>query len=129
MSELKSINGRFCESDYEYALISFLEDEGWSYLAGNELVREYKRDVLITDDLKKYLNSNYSYLTESETNRLIDDIKLIGAETDFATLHKFYKWIVDGLSFQLDNGETKTIDLIGPSRGHYWDSARRKPER
>lgn len=112
MSELKSINGRFCESDYEYALISFLEDEGWSYLAGNELVREYKRDVLITDDLKKYLNSNYSYLTESETNRLIDDIKLIGAETDFATLHKFYKWIVDGLSFQLDNGETKTIDLI-----------------
>lgn len=112
MSSLKEYNGHFCESDYEYALISFLENEGWSYLAGNELTREYKKDVLIIDDLKKYLNDNYSYLTEPEVSRLIDSIKLIGAETDFATLHKFYKWIVDGFNFQLDNGETKTIDLI-----------------
>lgn len=117
MSELKSINGRFCESDYEYALISFLESEGWSYLAGNEVTREYKREVLITDDLKEYLSNDYSNLSESEINRLIDNIKLFGAETDFATLHKFYKLAVDGFNFQLDNGEIETIDLINFKNG------------
>ena len=106
MSEFKNINGRFCESDYEYALISFLENEGWVYSAGLDIAREYKRDVLIIDDLKDYLNNNYSDLSESEVKALIDSIKLVGAETDFATLHKFYKWIVDGFNFQLDNGET-----------------------
>lgn len=112
MFELKNINGHFCESDYEYALISFLENEGWVYSAGPDIAREYKRDVLIIDDLKDYLNNNYSDLSESEVKRLIDSIKLVGAETDFATLHKFYKWIVDGFNFQLDNGETIIIDLI-----------------
>lgn len=112
MFELKNINGHFCESDYEYAFISFLEDEGWVYSAGPDIAREYKRDVLIIDDLKDYINNNYSDLSESEVKRLIDSIKLVGAETDFATLHKFYKWIVDGFNFQLDNGETIIIDLI-----------------
>lgn len=112
MFELKNINGHFCESDYEYAFISFLEDEGWVYSAGPDIAREYKRDVLIIDDLKDYLNNNYSDLSESEVKRLIDSIKLVGAETNFATLHKFYKWIVDGFNFQLDNGETIIIDLI-----------------
>ena len=112
MSELKNINGHFCESDYEYALVTFLENEGWSYLAGKEIIREYKRDVLITDDLKEYLNNNYSFLSEAEIKRLIDSIKLIGAESDFATLHKFYKLIVDGFNFQLDNGKTEIINLI-----------------
>ena len=28
---LKNINGHFVESDYENALISFLENEGWEY--------------------------------------------------------------------------------------------------
>ena len=31
---LKNINGHFVESDYENALISFLENEGWQYLFG-----------------------------------------------------------------------------------------------
>lgn len=112
MSELKKINRHFCESDYEYALISFLENEGWVYSSGPDIAREYKRDVLIIDDLKDYLNNNYSDLSASEVKRLIDNIKLVGAETDFATLHKFYKWVVDGFNFQLDNGETVPISLI-----------------
>ena len=57
MSEFKNINGRFCESDYEYALISFLENEGWVYSAGPDIAREYKRDVIIIDDLRDYLNT------------------------------------------------------------------------
>ena len=46
MSILKEYNGHFCESDYEYALISFLEKEGWEYLSGNDFPRLLKKDVI-----------------------------------------------------------------------------------
>lgn len=112
MNSLKDYNGHFCESDYEYALISFLEDEGWSYQSGKNLPRITKRDVLNIDDLESYLIKTYSFLSENEIKRLSDIIKLIGAETDFATLHKFYKWVVDGYIFQSDSGEPISINLI-----------------
>ena len=112
MGNLIDYNGHYCESDYEYALISFLENEGWTYLSGNQLPRETKKDVLNLNDLQNYLKSKYDILTDSEIERLIDIIKYVGAETDFATLHKVYKWMVDGYPFKLDSGETILIELI-----------------
>ena len=50
MAELKNYNGHFCESDYEYAFISFLEQEEWQCLSGDQLKRVYGRDVLNTED-------------------------------------------------------------------------------
>ena len=35
MANLKQYNGRYCESEYEYAFIGFLEAEGWNYSSGN----------------------------------------------------------------------------------------------
>ena len=46
MSKLKEFNGRYCESEYEYAFIGFLEQEGWEYLSGIQMPRTYTRDVL-----------------------------------------------------------------------------------
>ncbi len=37
MSKLKEYNGHFCESEYEYAFIAFLEKEGWQYLQGSKI--------------------------------------------------------------------------------------------
>ena len=48
---LKNINGHFVESDYENALISFLENEGWQYLFGESIPRANKKEVLYMDDL------------------------------------------------------------------------------
>ena len=31
MARLKEYNGHYCESEYEYAFIGFLEAEGWKY--------------------------------------------------------------------------------------------------
>ena len=52
MARLKEYNGHYCESEYEYAFIGFLEAEGWKYTSGNKLSRVTKRDVLIEDDFK-----------------------------------------------------------------------------
>lgn len=35
MARLKEYNGHYCESEYEYAFIGFLEAEGWKYSSGN----------------------------------------------------------------------------------------------
>lgn len=109
---IKDYNGYFCESDYEYALISFLEKEGWNYLPGKKFPREIKRDVINIIDLKEFIGNLKLKLSENEINRLVNSLKLFGAESDFATLHQMYKWMVDGYPFTLDNGMNMLIKLI-----------------
>lgn len=55
MARLKEYNGHYCESEYEYAFIGFLEAEGWKYSSGNNIHRVTKRDILIVDDFKKFM--------------------------------------------------------------------------
>ena len=112
MASIKEYNGHFCESDYEYALISFLEEEGWEYLSGNDFPRLLKRDVINELDLKKFISKNNDELTEDEINDLCDLVKMVGAESDFATLHKFYNWLINGYNFTLENNTPKIIKFI-----------------
>ena len=55
MAKLKNINGHFVESDYENALIAFLEHEGWQYLYGDSITRANRKEVLYMDDLLQFL--------------------------------------------------------------------------
>lgn len=112
MSRLQNFNGRYCESEYEYAFIGFLESEGWEYSLGNDLSRETKRDVLISDDFKDFIAKINPDLTEDEITQIYDIVRLVGSESDFATLHKVYVWMVDGVQFTLQNGNPKMIPLI-----------------
>lgn len=112
MAKLKNYNGRFCESEYENAFISFLEDEGWQYLSGDDLNRTYGSEVLNIDDLEQFLNSTNADLTDEEIKQLSDTVRLVGAETDFATLHKVYNWMVDGIQFTPQNDRAKIVPLI-----------------
>ena len=54
MAKLKEYNGRYCESEFESAFISFLEDEGWNYLPGNRIVR-----VLLSSKIGPVLANNF----------------------------------------------------------------------
>ena len=112
MAKLKQYNGRYCESEYEDALIGFLEAEEWTYTAGNDIPRVSKRDVLIADDFITFISSTNSDLTESEVTQIYDNVRLIGAESDFATLHKVYGWMVDGVQFVPQDGLARMIPLI-----------------
>ena len=112
MAKLQNFNGRFCESEYESAFISYLEVEGWIYLPGTKLKREKINEVLHSADIKEYISTRNSDLTESEVEQIFDMIRLVGAESDFATLHKFYGWLVEGIQFTPQNGEPRKIQLI-----------------
>ena len=112
MAKLKEYNGRYCESEYEYAFLGFLEAEGWQYLSGNEINRSVKRDVLIEDDFKMFMADTNPDLTEDEVAQIFDAVRLVGSESDFATLHKVYGWMVDGVQFVPQDGMARMISLI-----------------
>lgn len=112
MAKLNEYNGRFCESEYEYAFIGLLEKEGWKYLSGTNMPRTYKRDVLYNEDLAEFLSKTNKDLTSDEIIKLVDIVRLIGAESDFATLHKVYSWMVNGVQFKPKNSLTKMVQLI-----------------
>lgn len=111
MIKLKNYNGRYCESEYESAFITFLESVGWTYLSGNKIKRRYD-EVLIPDDFKNFIaKKNVNLLTE-EIEQIYDTVRLVGAENDFSILHKVYKWMVDGIQFTPQSGSPIQINLI-----------------
>ena len=112
MAKLKEFNGRYCESDYENAFISFLEGVGWQYLSGGSMPRDSQRQILYTDDLEQFLSNANSELTPDEVRQIIDTVRLAGAESDFATLHKVYGWMVNGIQFTPQNGLPRMVPLI-----------------
>lgn len=118
MARLKEYNGHYCESEYEYAFIGFLEAEGWRYSLGTTISRITKRDVLIADDFKTFIADANPELNEDEITQIFDNVRLVGSESDFATLHKVYGWMVDGVQFTLQDGTPKMIQLID---FEHWD--------
>lgn len=112
MAKLTEYNGHYCESQFEYAFIGFLEQEGWTYLSGNNINRTTKRDVLIKDDFIEFIKNTEPTFTDDEVEKIYDSIRLAGAESDFATLHKVYGWMVDGIQFTPNNGRAKMVQLI-----------------
>ena len=82
---LQNINGRFVESDFENALISFLENEGWQYLYGDNIPRPNRKEVLYMDDLLQFLEKKNPELEDSDIRQIADNIRLAGSDSDFAT--------------------------------------------
>ena len=110
--QFKNLNGHFVESDYENAFISFLEAEGWQYLFGDNIPRESKKDVLYMDDLLQFLEKSNPKFDDDDIRSIADKVRLVGSDTDFATLHKVYGWMVDGLQFLSKRAGTSIVKLI-----------------
>lgn len=112
MAKLTYCNGHYCEWDFENAFICLLEKEGWNYSLGSGIKRITKRDVLIADDFKAFIEKANPDLTEEEIAQIFDTVRLVGSESDFATLHKVYGLLVDGIRFTPQDGLPKQIFLI-----------------
>ena len=111
-TKFKNYNGRFVESDYENALISYLEKENWLYLFGDAIPRKSRDEVLYMADLIHFIEKNNNDLENDEILQLAEMVRLVGGDTDFGTLHEVYNWMVNGISFVTKKGISKTILLI-----------------
>ncbi len=111
MAKLKNYNGRYCESEYEDAFVSLLESAGWTYVAGSQIERGFG-EVLIEADFKKFITKTNPDLSSEDVSKLYDSVRLAGAESDFATLHKVYNWMVNGIQFIPQNGLPVMVPLL-----------------
>ena len=91
MAKLQSYNGRYCESEFENAFLSFLEEEGWQYLHGNSVARDKKTDVLCADDLTKFLSETNPDLTEDDVREIVDKVRLVGAAKRVCAYGRAYR--------------------------------------
>ncbi len=112
MAKLQNYNGKYCEQEFENTFLSFLELEGWNYLPGNSISRKSKQDVLYVDDFEQFLSNTNKDLTTEEIHQIIDTVRLVGAESQFATLHKVYNWMVDGIQFIPQSGLARMVNLV-----------------
>ena len=109
---LTNMNGHFVESDFENALITFLEQEGWHYLYGDNIPRMSRKEVLYMDDLVQFLKKTNPDLEDEDILHIAENVRLVGSDSDFATLHKVYGWMVDGLQYVTKKGVPRTVNLI-----------------
>lgn len=112
MAKLNNYNGRFCEQDFENALIQMFEAAGWSYTYGEDIKRDKGTDVIITEDVSNFLANEYPFLTPDKVTDLVNNITLAGGETDFATMHNIYTMMVDGESVTTADGTPHIIRYI-----------------
>lgn len=112
MAKLKQYDGHYCEFQFESAFLGFLEKEGWTYTSGNDVSRRTKRDVLLESDFKSFISTSNPDLAKEEVDQIYDSVRLVGSESDFATLHKVYNWMVYGIQFTPQDALPKMISLI-----------------
>lgn len=99
----------FNEHALELSIIELLQNKGYIHQTGSELLRE-KSEVLIVDDLKEYLRTQYASaaLTESEIDSIILSLRTVGG-TLYEANKTILSVIIDGFVFNREDREKKDI--------------------
>ena len=101
--------GKFYESDYEEALIDLLENQGWTYIFGGDIARN-NREVLLTNNLTKYLKKRYNELTDSDIEEITNHLRHTSGQTHFELLRNTFYLIRDGYRYTR-NSDGKIFDI------------------
>jgi type I restriction enzyme R subunit len=110
---------RFNEQSLEKVVMELFEDEGYTYISGEDLHRE-KSDVLITEDLRLFLETKYAKdrLTFNETERIMIMLKTARGSSLYDSNKKVFRQIAEGFSIKRDDASQKDlfINLIDYER-------------
>lgn len=94
--------GKFTEAELEKAIIELFKQQGYVYICGENMHRQYE-DILLEDDLCSFLLTRYSDLSEGELQKIINKIALIQS-TPLYTGNKETFWLVnEGFDLQRDD--------------------------
>ena len=70
--------GKFSEAELESAIITLFEAQGYTYVHGDNIHRQFD-EILLEDDLRSFIASRYAteVLSENEMQKIINRLKLI----------------------------------------------------
>ncbi len=96
--------GTFTEAQLEQAIIALFEQQGYTYISGEDLHRKYE-DILLLDDLKSFLLDRYASenLSETELQKIINQIALIPASPLYSGNRDTFWLINEGFDLVRDD--------------------------
>ena len=107
---------KFTEAKLEQAIIELLGEQGFTHVLGETLVRKNNEQVLITDDLRTYLASQYQAddITSSEIDSIIRQLATLPATDLYDSNKTFCHWLANGFLFKREDRNKKDlyIELI-----------------
>lgn len=103
---------KFTEEKLELAFIELLEEQGISYQHAKEIERD-DSEVLIRDDLKKYLQSRYKAddITQSEITQIIRKLQSYPSSDLYDSNKAIMKLVSDGFIFKREDAKAKDIHI------------------
>ena len=106
------MNQKFTEAKLEQAFIELIENEGFPHYLGNTISRA-DDEVLIEDDLKKYLLNRYKkeQLTETEVQSIILQLKTLSSADLYESNNIIMRWLADGFILKREDGKQKDIHI------------------
>ncbi len=116
---------KFTEAQLEQAIIELLGEEGYPHLLGETISRS-PDEVLIKDDLRKFLREQYASdgITQVEIEQIIRKLELLPASDLYGSNKTFMKLVSDGFLLKRENRNQKDlfiqlIDYTPVDRNHY----------
>lgn len=102
--------GKFTESELEKAIIEIFEQQEYTYIYGENIHRKYT-DILLLDDLRSYLHSQYDSesISEIEMQKIINELTRIPYVPLYAGNRDTFWLINEG--FDLARDDTSKVAL------------------
>ena len=102
---------KFTESKLEQSFIELLHQEGYRHTLGVEIQRVSTDEVLIEEDLSRFLLSRYSAdgLTENEARTIVLQLKSLPASDLYESNKRFIQMLSDGFILKREDRTQKDI--------------------
>ncbi len=94
--------GKFTEAELEKAIIELCEQQGYTYVCGEDMHRKYE-DILLLDDLRSYLTSCYNGLSDTEMQKIINKLSLINATPLYLGNREAFRLVNEGFDLARDD--------------------------
>jgi len=101
---------RFTEETLELAFIELLQSEGFIHCNGAYITKE-PAEVLIVEDLKQFLQTQYSNegISTNEINSIIRQLQLLSSAALYQSNKTFIKQLADGFTLKREDRNQKDI--------------------
>lgn len=98
------VRGQFKEAQLEAAIIEIFQQQGYIYVHGENIHRQYE-DILLEDDLRSFLQERYAHegLSETETQKIINQLTLIPASPLYEGNRAAFWLVNEGFDLQRDD--------------------------
>lgn len=96
--------GKFTEAELESAIIALFEAQGYTYVHGDRIHRQFD-EIILEDDLRSFIASRYANeaLTENEIQKIVNRLKLIPATPLYHGNRETFWLINEGFDLQRDD--------------------------